>query len=599
MPFTFSRFRKSKKRLYPDNGVVLLARLSAPQINRILLACLCALLVNAAVLVKPVILKVVIDDFLIANIPQEGFHSIAAMGILYLLASLSGSMLSYAQANLVNAAGQKIVQTLRSRVFKTIQLLPLSYLDQTSSGRLITRATNDIAEISDMYTDVLINLVRDVILLAGILYAMISLSPELTLVSFLVIPLMVALVAVIKKRVRENFVTVKHIIGKINGFMAENLSGMKLIQIYRAEKEKQQEFEVLNREYFLSTMIQTKLNCFLRPASDIFQVLATAILVWYGMYRITGHTLQIGVLFAFTTYIKQFFNPISDLAEKYNSIQSALVSTERIYDLLNKKDILEELDEGIPVNKLQGSIEFRNVWFAYHNEDWILKDVSFKIEKGQSAAFVGETGAGKTTIISLINGFYPIQKGEILIDGMNIDQIRLKDLRRQIAVVLQDVFLFSGTIKENITLNDDIGEDRLNEALKASCVDQFAGNFRNGILEPVMERGVTLSAGQRQLISFARALVHDPSVFILDEATSNIDTHTEKLIQQAIEGVMKDRTAIFIAHRLSTIQNADQIIVMKGGRIAERGSHKDLLEREGYYKNLLDKSLGQDKAQSA
>lgn len=594
----FNRLKKKRNQPSQGSSVLLLVKLSAPQKNRILLACLCSLLVNASVLIKPVILKLVIDDFLIAKIPQSGLYSITAMGLFYLLASMSGSMLSYTEANLVNSAGQKIVKDLRSRVFRTIQHLPLSYLDRTSSGRLITRATNDLAEISDMYTDVLINLVRDVILLAGILYTMISLSPELTLVSFTVIPLMVALVAAIKKKVRENFVATKHIIGKINGFMAENLAGMKLIQIYRAEKEKRQEFEVLNQEYFHTTMMQTKLNCYLRPAADLFQVLATAILVWYGTYRISGHNLQIGVLFAFTTFIKQFFNPISDLSEKYNGIQSAMVSTERVFDLLNNKEILEDLDTGVPVGKLQGCIEFKNVWFAYHGEEWVLKDVSFKIDRGQSAALIGETGAGKTTIISLINRFYPIQKGEILIDGVNINEFRLKDLRKQIAIVLQDVFLFSGTIKENITLNDEIDEQKLNEALKASCVDQFAGNFVKGILEPVMERGVSLSAGQRQLISFARALVHDPSIFILDEATSNIDTHTEKLIQQAIESVTKNRTTLFIAHRLSTIQNVDQIIVMKGGQVVEHGNHKELLERQGYYKSLLEKSLGQEEAAS-
>lgn len=588
MKFIMNKIKKKKKTVKKINSIKELIQLSLPYKNKFLLSCACVILINISVLIKPIILEHVIDDFLIGKKVQVGFYSITAMGVIYLLISLLGSLLSYAQSNLVNSAGQHVIKGLRERVFKTIQLLPLTYLDKTSSGRLITRATNDISEISDMYTDVIINLVKDVFLLLGVIFMMLSLSPMLALISFTVIPVMVFLIVAIKNKIRKNFFTLKHIIGKINGFMAENISGMKIIQIFRAEKEKELEFSQLNHKYFLSTMIQVRLNSFLRPASEVFQSLSIAILLWYGMGKISDQSLQIGILFAFTTYVKQFFNPISDLAEKYNSIQSALVSAERIFELLSQKESLEDLDSGIAMPIIEGTIEFKNVWFSYNNKDWVLKDISFKIEKGQSAAFVGETGAGKTTIISLINGFFKIQKGELLIDGVDINKIKLRDLRRNISVVLQDVFLFSGDIKSNITLNDNIHDNTINTALEASCCNSILSAFENGIHEPVMERGNTLSSGQKQLISFARAISHNPSIFVLDEATSNIDTHTEKLIQKAIENMMKERTTLIIAHRLSTIKNSDKIVVMQHGQIIEMGSHQELLINGAYYAKLIE-----------
>ncbi len=545
------------------------------------------LLVNAATIAKPYILKLVIDDFLIGKVPQKGFYSIFTMGILYLAVSVFSGVFSFAQVNTLNKAAQKIVRDLRARLFDIIHHLPLSYLDNTSSGRLITRATNDVAEISDMYTDVIVNLFKDVFLLIGIVYVMLSLNVGLALLSFIVIPMMTFLVISIKKKIKENFYSMKHYIGQINGFMAESLSGMRIIQIFNAQKERTAEFLRLNQEYFDTTIIQVRLNSVLKPASDIFQNISIAILLWYGMGKIAHQTLDIGVLYAFTTYIKQFFAPISDLAEKYNSIQSALVSTERIFELINQSSLLEDLEIGTDMNNVEGKIEFKNVWFSYNNRDWVLKDVSFTIEKGQTAAFIGETGAGKTTIISLICGFYKIQRGMILIDGVDVNQIKLHDLRRSVALVLQDVFLFSGDIRGNITLKDSIDNMTVEYALKASCADTFVNAFPKGIYAPVMERGSTLSAGQRQLISFARAVAHEPSVLILDEATANIDTFTEKLIQKAIHNIAKDRTTLIIAHRLSTIQDADIIIALHDGSVIEMGGVKELYEKGGYYRDML------------
>lgn len=567
-----------------------LLKLTLPHMKKIILAAICVLLVNTAELIKPYILKIVIDDFLVAKKPQTGLYSITAMGILYFLIVAFGGFFAISEANLINTAGQMIMKTLRSSVFKTIQLLPLSYIDKTSSGRLITRATNDVEALSEMYTDVLISLFQDIFLLIGIVYAMLSMNVKLSLVSFSVIPVMLFIIFALRTKVKKNFKIMKKLIGKINGFMAENISGMRLVQIFRGEKEKKKEFLKLNKEYYDATLFQAFLNSFLKPASNVFQNISIAIIIWYGMGKIANGALQIGVLYAFTTYIRQFFDPVSDLADSYTSIQSAMVSADRIFELLDQKPILEKLHCGIPMKHMEGKVEFKNVWFSYNNKDWILKNLSFTINKGETAAFVGETGAGKTTIISLISGFYKVQKGEILIDGININTIKPSDLRRNVAVVLQDVFLFSGDIEKNITLNDQISNDLIEKAVKNSYTSNFIETMPNKIHEPVMERGSTFSAGQRQLLSFARAIAHNPSIFVLDEATANIDTQTEKLIQKAIENITKEKTTLVIAHRLSTIRNADKIIVLKHGEILEIGNHNKLMKEEGYYKKLVCES---------
>lgn len=569
------------------NSFKRLLKLTKPHLNKIIIAALCVIIVNAAELLKPYILKLVIDDFLIKKVPQSEIYSIKTLGILYFILAAIGGLSSFTQVNLINSAGQEIMRNLRSRVFRTIQFLPLSYIDKTSSGRLITRATNDVEALSELYTDVIISLFKDVFLLIGIVYAMLALDVKLALISFSVVPMMFFIIFMLKNKIKSNFSYMKNLIGKINGFMAENISGMKIIQIFAGEKEKNDEFLKLNAEYLKSTLFQVRMNSILRPAADIFQSLSVAIILWYSMSKIANKTIEIGVLFAFTTYIKQFFNPISDMADNYTTIQSALVSAERIFELLDEEDTLEDLDKGMSIENLQGYIEFKNVWFSYNNSDWILKNVCFKVKKGETVAFIGETGAGKTTIISLISGFYKIQRGEILMDGINIDDIKKKDLRKNISVVLQDVFLFSGDVKSNVILNDNISENILTESLKTTCALDFVNDLPGGIHAPVMERGATFSAGQKQLISFTRALAHSPSIFILDEATSNIDTHTEKIIQKVIEEMALDRTTLIIAHRLSTIRTADKIVVLSHGQIMEVGDHDELIFLNGYYKAML------------
>ena len=568
------------------HSLLRLLKMSKPYWKIIVLCALCVMAVNAAELSKPYILKIVIDDFLINKKLEHGLYSIPAFGIIYMLMIAVSSILTVVQINAMNFASQNIIAALRKKVFSHIQRLPLSILDKFSSGRLITRATNDIEALSEMFTDVFLDLFKDIFLLVGIIFIMMRIDMKLALIGFTVIPFIVIVTNIVKRKMKSNFVVIKSLTGQINGFFAENISGMKLVQIFNRQKEKQEEFKDLNDRYYKASLIRLTLNSVLMPAVEIFNTLAIAILVWYGMGRIMNQSLELGVLYAFTNYIKQFFAPINDLAEKYNTIQSAAVSGDRIFELLDQEKSLEDYDSGKTVRRLAGEIEFKNVWFAYNEGDWVLKDVSFIINKGQTAAFVGATGSGKTTIVNLISRFYKIQKGEILIDGININDINLRDLRQNIAVVLQDVFLFSGSIKDNITLNSDISDEEVMTALKLSCADEFINELPSKMDEVVTERGSTFSAGQRQLLAFARTIAHNPSIFVLDEATANIDTKTEVLIQKSIENISTDRTTLIIAHRLSTIRNADMIFIIRKGKIVESGNHETLMDLGGYYKQL-------------
>lgn len=584
-----------------------------PYMTEMIFSAVCLVLVNVADLAKPYILSVIMDDFLVYNKPESGLYSIAAMAVLYLIATAGGSFAMALQTNLMNRAGQGILCTLRRNVFKHIQLMPLKLLDKHSAGRLITRATNDVEAVNEFFTDVLLVAVRDVILLIGIIAIMLSMDAGMALVAFSCVPLIALITILVRRVLRRQFVAMKALIGRINGFFAENISGMRLVQIFTGEKRKLKDFDELNNAYLKTTLKQNRVQSMMRPLLEVINSLAIALVIWYAYGGVEAGLVDLGVLFAFTEYIKKFFNPINELADFYNTVQSAAVSGDRIFELLDEKDQEELLDSGeIATGRLKGKIEFKNVWFSYKenakghtvlasdylegelsedeeddgDEAWVLKDVSFTIEPGQKAAFVGATGSGKTTIISLISRFYDIQKGQILIDGRDINDYTLRNLRSQIAVVLQDVFLFSGTITENIALNDDISAERIQEALRLSCADGFIAELPHGMDEPVTERGSTFSAGQRQLLSFARAIAHDPSIFVLDEATANIDTHTEQLIQRSIENVSAGRTSVFIAHRLSTIQGCDKIIVLSHGEIMEQGTHDELLAMQGYYYNL-------------
>ena len=441
-----------------------------PQLKNLVLCLLMVLLVNAAELIKPYILEIVIDRYLTAGRPDSGWDAVWFFALSYLLCAALSSLLSVTEAVKVNRMGQSILMDIRRRVFTHIQHMSMATLDRFSSGRLVTRATNDVETLNELFSDVLVNLFKDIFMLIGIVAVMLWINWRLALAAFAVVPLIALITVLVRGRLRRNFVLLKSLTGRINGFFAENMSGMRLVQIFRKEKEKHDEFSALNTAYYHSARTQVRMNSLMRPLVEVVNQLGIAILIWYGCKQIGLGTLEIGVLYAFTNYIKQFFDPINDLAEKYTTISSAVVSTDRIFELLDDDAQLEDTVSGQDVPKVCGRVEFRHVWFAYTGENWVLKDVSFTVEPGQSFAFVGETGAGKSTIISLLSRFYAPQKGQILLDGRDISLLSLEQLRRHVAVVLQDVFLFSGSISENVRLgNREITDEQVDRALRLAC----------------------------------------------------------------------------------------------------------------------------------
>lgn len=556
-----------------------------PYIWLLLLSIALAFLVNAAVLIKPYIIKNVIDNYI--TVGRNDAYGLRLMGIAFFLVVLLGSVFGYFQTILLTYIGQRIMYNIRNQLFAHIQKMSMSFFDKNSTGRILTRVTTDVEALNELYSGVIINIFRDLIMLIGIIVMMFVLDVQLAFVSISSIPVIIVVTTIYRIAARKNFIKMKGMIAKINGFLAENISGMKLVQIFHREKEKHEELLELDKKYFATSLREVVLNSFSRPIVDIINNLTIALLIWICAGRIINSALEIGTLYAFITYIRQFFDPISEIAEKYTSIQSAIVSSERIFEILDTNETQEDMESGIPIHTLKGEIEFKNVWFAYNDENWVLKDVSFKINPGEVAAFVGVTGSGKSTIISLMARFCDIQKGEILIDGINIKEYKLKSLRRKISVVLQDVFLFAGDIKSNIRLsNKEISEDEIKYAAEYVNADKFIESLPNKYSEEVKERGCTFSAGQRQLLSFARAVAFKPSILVLDEATANIDTETETAIQKAMLKISEGRTSIIIAHRLSTIKNADKIIVIHRGRIKETGKHNELMEKKGLYYQL-------------
>ena len=495
-------------------------------------------------------------------------------------------ILSYLQIYILNYTSQKIIFNIRGDLFNHLQSLAVRYFDNNPIGRLVTRVTNDTETLNEMYTNVLVNLFKDFFMLSGIMIVMLRLNVQLALVSFALIPVILLISIVFRKYIREVYRLSRVQLAKINASLNENISGMRTIQIFKKESKFFQSFNNINTDYLNIQKKEITYFAIFRPSIEVIRSLGIALLVYFGGGSVISGSIQFGVLFVFINYLQKFYEPIMDLTEKYNILQSAMASSERIFRILDTDMRIENPEKPMDIEAFKGEIEFRNVWFAYNDQDWVLKNISFKINRGESVAIVGATGAGKTSIINLLTRFYDIQKGEILLDGVNIKNMDKNTLRQKIGVVLQDVFIFTGNIRDNIRLNKDINDHRVIEIAKYVNAHRFISRLPQGYDEPVMERGSTLSAGERQLLAFARTLVYDPQILVLDEATSSIDTETELLIQDALHKLVEGRTSIAIAHRLSTIQHADKIIVLKQGEIKEMGSHQELLRNKGLYYNL-------------
>ena len=514
---------------------------------------------------------------------QNDFKGILKAGILFLLLLFSGFFLNLADTWLLQKMGQQIVYKLREETFTHIHSLSLSFFNTTPVGKLVTRVSNDTEAVNELFSTILVKLFKNVVKIIGYAVVMLSINVKMAGISFLLLPLVAILTFVFRHLSRKAYQITRNKITELNTFLSEHISGMKLIQIFAREKEKYSEFEGKSMELYRANFREIMTFAIFRPSIYLVSVIAMILVIRTGSLSVLNGSLSLGTLFVFITYISSFFEPIQELSEQLGTLQSSIASAEKIFSVLDVKPEIVSPADPAPVNIL-GEIEFRHVWFAYEEENYILKDVSFVIHPGEKAAFVGATGAGKSTILNLIGRYFDIQKGQILIDGIDIHEIDLDVLRGAIGQVQQDVFIFTGDIKSNISLNNEaISPDDVRRAAEIVNADPFIQKLPHGYDEPVTERGSTLSAGQRQLLSFARTLAYDPKILVLDEATANIDTETETLITQALARLMDGRTTIMVAHRLSTIRDADEIIVITEEGIAERGTHAELLEKNGLY----------------
>lgn len=554
-----------------------------PYTKHIVLATLLTITVSALAAIRPWLTPIAIDDKMMNNdIPGLQFI------ILLLFSTLIvQGIVQYGLGYLTSWIGQKIIYDLRKKIYEHILKLDLKFFDTNPIGRLVTRATSDVEVLYEVFSSGIVTAFGDIFTLIWIVTFMFILDWQLALVTLAVLPFLIWGTAIFRKRVRESYRKIRILIAKINSYIQEHITGISIVQLFNKEEKTIEDFEKINRQHTDQNKKSIFYYAVFFPFVELIGAVSVGLILWYGGGQTVQKAIEIGVLISFIQYTEMFFRPIRDLSEKYNILQTAMASSERIFDILDQKSPVQDPENPVKLAGFKGQVDFKNVSFAYSKDNYVLKNIDLKISPGEKVAFVGATGAGKSTIINLIERFYDVSSGEICLDGINIKNISQSELRRHIATVLQDVFLFSGTIRSNITLgNDSITDEQIKKAIDNVGLSEFINSLPDGLNHKVNERGTMLSTGQKQLISFARALVYNPSILMLDEATSSVDTHTEILIQNAINILIENRTSIIIAHRLSTIQKCDKIIVMHKGEIKEVGTHQELLAKGGLYYKL-------------
>jgi ATP-binding cassette, subfamily B, multidrug efflux pump len=565
---------------------------------RVFFALALTLVVTPLQAVAPYLFHIAIDSYIDPELHHKiskavAFKGISWVALIFIVSLLLSFLLQYVQVRVMQTVGQNTMYDLRKQIFGHLQKLPMGFFDRTPVGRLVTRVTTDVDALNDLFAAGVVAMINDFFLLIFFVALMLKINWKLAFAAFAVLPLMFLVTWLFRNKVRDANRRIRTAIARINAFLQEHISGMSVIQLFNREQKAQDQFAELNRVYNIAFKDAILAFALFYPAIELLSSCAYALIFWFGGLRVLLAGVKIGVVVAFFQYSQRFFAPIQDLSEKFNILQSAMAASERIFKLLDEPLTMQSGAQTIPLEANRGEIEFRNVWFAYRGgenpkeEDWVLRDVSFRVEAGQNVAIVGHTGAGKTTVIQLLLRFYDVQRGEILLDGVNIRDLDLQNLRRLFGIVLQDPFLFSGTIESNVRLGtESITHEDVDRALREVGLAAFVESLAHGAATEVTERGSTLSVGQRQLISFARALAHNPRFLILDEATSSVDTQTESLIREALNRLLSGRTALVIAHRLSTIQHADRILVFHKSRLREEGTHQELLARRGIYYRL-------------
>lgn len=575
----------SKKEMNKKSSTMRLIAYMKPYAHWVIFALLLVLGLTAFDLYRPMLVGDAIDTFG-AN---GDYDVIIATAIKYAIVLALSFAFNIAQTWILQKTGQNIILQMRKDLYRHIQSLGSRYFDITPVGKLVTRVTNDVEALNEMYSGILVQLFRNIVKIVGLAGVMLVLDVRLAAISFVLMPLVIGLTVLCQKIARNIYRLYRTRLTDINTFLSEHLSGMKIIQIFGRQERKFEEFHDKNTKLYKAFYREMLMYAVFRPLIYILSILSLMIVLWFGSRNVFDEIISVGTLYIFSNYIRSFFDPIQELAEQFSTLQSSIASAEKIFTVMDEDEFIPEVENPKQPDKITGKIEFDHVWFAYDGENYVLKDVSFVINPGEKVAFVGATGAGKSSILNLIGRYYDIQKGHIYIDGIDIRQLSKKQLRSAIGQMQQDVFIFEGDVAYNIRLNDDnITDAQVKAAAEYVNASHFIEKLPQGYHEPVTERGATFSAGERQLLSFARTLAHNPSILVMDEATANIDTETEILIQEALEKLMDGRTTIMVAHRLSTIQHADCIMVMHKGRICERGTHRELLEQDGIYRKLYE-----------